>query len=133
MAPTPSLLPSSLLLLARLLGAGGAKPPGVFGSPGIGGAPPIGGPPPPLPPPDVPATMGADRSFVTAFFSALPFWISPSKAPCPKINTDCYTRKRMTRLTRPVPPAGREGSPPGGGGGGGGGPPIPIPGGGGGG
>lgn len=109
-------LPSSLLLLALLPGTGGARPLGIAGAPlpkpGTGGAPPIGGPPPP---PEGFPTIGADRSFVTAFLSALPFAMSPSRAP------------------RPPPAAGgREGRPPGGGGGGGG-PPIPGMGGGGGG
>lgn len=68
-----SLLPWSLLLRMRL-------PPGTGGaSPGTGGAPPIGGAPPP---PEDFVTCGAERSFVTAFLSARPFWISPSNAPC---------------------------------------------------
>ena len=73
--------PWSLLLRARLPGTGGASPPGGLDPPpmpGIGGAPPAGGP-------DdeevFPAMVGADRSFVTAFFKALPFCISPNKAP----------------------------------------------------
>lgn len=97
-------------------GTGGAKPPGGAAGldmPGTGGAPPIGGPPPP---PETFPTMGADRSFVTAFLKAFPFVISPSKAPRPT----------------PTPAGGRAGKPPGGGGGGGG-PPIPGGGGGGGG
>lgn len=86
-------------------GTGGAEP-----RPGTGGAPPTGGPPPP----GALATTGADRSFVTAFFRALPFAMSVSSAP------------------RPAPDTGAFGRPPGGGGGGGG-PPMPGGGGGGGG
>lgn len=64
--------PSSLLLLARFPGTGGASPPGGFGAPprpGMGGAPPTGGPEEfgVLP------TIGAERSLVTAFLRALPF------------------------------------------------------------
>lgn len=71
----------SLLLRALFPGTGGARPggAGALARPGIGGAPPMGGPPPP--PPDVAPTMGADRSFVTAFLRALPFVISPRSAP----------------------------------------------------
>lgn len=64
--------PSSLLLLARFPGTGGASPPGGFGAPpipGTGGAPPTGGPEESEPL----ATMGAERSLVTAFLRALPF------------------------------------------------------------
>lgn len=58
-----SRLPWSLLLRNLL-------PPGTGGArPGTGGAPPTGGPPPP----DALPVTGADRSFVTAFLSALPF------------------------------------------------------------
>lgn len=104
----------SLLLLALFPGTGGARPPGGAGAlprPGTGGAPPMGGPPPP---PETFPTWGADRSFVTVFFNALPFDMSLNKAPLP------------------APVAGGRGSPPGGGGGGGG-PPMPGGGGGGGG
>lgn len=73
------LLPWSLLLLARLPGAGGASPPGGLGAePGTGGAPPTGGPPPPE---GVP-TAGAERSFVTVFLRALPLPMSDSRAFC---------------------------------------------------
>ena len=68
----------SLLLLARRPGAGGARLLGALGAPGTGGAPPSGdgpGPPATLP------TMGAERSFVTAFLSAFPLPISESNAP----------------------------------------------------
>lgn len=73
----------SLLLLARFPGAGGASPPGGLGMPpipipGTGGAPPIGGPAELFA--DLP-TIGAERSFVTAFRSALPLPISPRRAP----------------------------------------------------
>lgn len=75
-------------LLPRLPGTGGARPPGGLGAPpiipGTGGAPPMGGPPPP--PPDELAMMGAERSFVTAFFSALPLVMSESSAPCRQRN-----------------------------------------------
>lgn len=46
--------------------------------PGIGGAPPIGGPEGPF---DSLPTIGAERSFVTAFFNLFPAWISPNNAP----------------------------------------------------
>lgn len=74
------LSPWSLLLLARRPGGGGARPPGAFGIPGIGGAPSADG----AGPPDDPAltTTGAERSFVVAFLSALPLWISARSAPC---------------------------------------------------
>lgn len=75
----PPRLPSSLLLLTLLPpGAGGASPPDGFPSPGTGGAPGVG---PPPPPPDSFPTIGADRSFVTAFFSFVPLVMSPSSAP----------------------------------------------------
>lgn len=75
--------PVSLLLRNRFApcpgGTGGASPLGGFDIPGTGGAEPSGGPPPDdlTPPP----TCGADRSFVTAFFSFVPFEISESRAP----------------------------------------------------
>lgn len=78
-ASIPAPEACSLSLRARLPGTGGA-PPGGFGAPpmtGIGGAPPTGGPDDED---DLPTT-GADRSFVTAFFSALPLWISDRSAP----------------------------------------------------
>lgn len=69
----------SLLLLARRPGAGGARLLGALGAPGTGGAPPRGdGPEPPA----ALLTMGAERSFVTAFLSAFPLPISESNAPC---------------------------------------------------
>lgn len=80
LAEAALLFPVSLLLRALFAppGTGGASPPGAFGKPGTGGAPPIGGPPPPLL--DDAPTIGAERSFVTAFFSLVPFVISPSNA-----------------------------------------------------
>lgn len=71
-------LPWSLLLLALFPGTGGARPPVGLAMPGTGGAPPTGegpGPPETLP------TIGADRSFVTAFFKAFPLLMSESRAP----------------------------------------------------
>lgn len=65
------LSPWSLLLLARFPGEeDAARPPGALGKPGTGGAPPNGDGPAP---PDALLTMGAERSFVVVFFSALPF------------------------------------------------------------
>lgn len=69
----------SLLLRALLPGAGGARPPGGLAMPGTGGAPPRGEGA--EPPEDFPLTIGADRSLVTAFFSALPLVISERRAP----------------------------------------------------
>lgn len=77
----PEFLPDWSLLLLALFpppGMGGASPPGTFNIPGTGGAPADTGPGPP----DVLPTTGADRSFVTAFLSCLPFDMSCSKAPC---------------------------------------------------
>ena len=66
---TPASAEGAALLL-RGLDAIAAK------FPGIGGAPPIGGPDGPL---DSLPTIGADLSFVTAFFSFLPASMSPSR------------------------------------------------------
>lgn len=93
-------------------GTGGARPLGL-GMPGTGGALATGGAADLTPPP---AIMGADLSFVTVFFSLVPFVISE--------------RRALLSLTSPF--AGRLGRLPDGGGGGGG-PPIPPGGGGGGG
>lgn len=70
----PLLLGASLLPLARLVfpGTGGAIP-------GTGGAPPAGGPPDP---PNSFPRRGAERSFVTAFFSLFPLLMSPRRASC---------------------------------------------------
>ncbi len=74
----------SLLLLARIdppvpaPGTGGARPIGGLLRPGTAGAPPFGAP---AAAPDVFPTMGADRSFVTAFFSFAPLVISVRRAP----------------------------------------------------
>lgn len=73
-----SRLACSLLLLALFPGAGGARPPGGLDMPGTGGAPPTGDGPGP---PDTFPTIGADRSFVTAFFKGLPLAISERRAP----------------------------------------------------
>lgn len=70
---TPVSLPLWSLLLRALFppfGTGGASPPDGFDIPGIGGAPPNGADPDP---PETFPTIGADRSFVTAFLRALPF------------------------------------------------------------
>lgn len=72
-----SLLPWSLLLLARFPGTGGASPPGLA-IPGTGGAPPRGDGPDP---PEDLATIGAERSLVTVFFRALPLLMSARSAP----------------------------------------------------
>jgi hypothetical protein len=78
----PSLAPGlpSLLLLNRFAdGTGGAKPPGGLGMLGTEGAPPIAGALGLL----SVATNGADRSFVTAFFSrGAPLVISANRALC---------------------------------------------------
>lgn len=71
-------LPWSLLLLALFPGTGGARPPGGLAIPGTGGAPPTGAGPEP---PDTFPTIGADRSFVTAFLRAFPLLISARRAP----------------------------------------------------
>lgn len=73
-----SRVPWSLLLLALLPGTGGARPPDDFAMPGTGGAPPSGDGPGP---PETFPTTGADRSFVTVFFKALPLLISARRAP----------------------------------------------------
>ena len=74
-ASPPLLLGASLVALALL-----PPPPGMGGAvPGTGGAPPTRGRPEPS---DSFATTGAERSFVTAFFSRLPFSMSPNRAPC---------------------------------------------------
>lgn len=79
----PPLLPLSLLLLARLgaddPGIGRARPVGGFPRPGTACAPPTGGP---AEEPDLLSIIGAERSFVTAFFNLAPLVMSPSKAPC---------------------------------------------------
>lgn len=77
--PSP---PVSLLLRVRLVdevpGPDGATPARTFPVPGIAGAPARGG----IDVEVVPlSTIGADRSLVTAFFSLVPFVMSPSKAP----------------------------------------------------
>ena len=86
-ALAPLLSPTtvvSLLLLARLEppppnpGIGGARPLGDLPTPGTAGAPTVGGL---VEAPDVFPTMGADRSFVTAFFSLAPLVISVRRAP----------------------------------------------------
>lgn len=115
--PPPKPPPESL----ELLGLFAPTPPGIGGTPKAGRPGTAGAVPrPPLGAAELvlPATCGPDRSFVTAFFSLIPFEISPSRAPLPA-----------------PPPEGGGGRPPGGGGGGG--PPpkpgAPKPGGGGGG
>lgn len=77
------LLGMSLLLRARfwLAGSAGAR------KPGTGGAPPAGGPEE-----DVlldPPTIGADRSFVTAFLSRAPFSMSPRRPACAPNVSEC--------------------------------------------
>ena len=74
--------PPSLLLrnpfVAAPVGMGGASPSGGLERPGTGGAPRLAGPrdfPPSF------AIAGADRSFVTAFFSRVPLVISSNSAP----------------------------------------------------
>jgi len=83
LSPPPLLPPASLLLLARFvpvpLGTGGASPPGAFPNPGIAGASPVDGPA--ELPDSFPTTIGADRSFVTAFLSLAPFVMSVKSAP----------------------------------------------------
>ncbi len=95
--PTPAKIPPncgatllspppvvSLLLLTRFgsptpaPGTGGARPLGSLPRPGTAGAPPFGGP---AEAPDVFPTMGADRSFVTAFFNLAPLVMSVRRAP----------------------------------------------------
>lgn len=130
------------MLRIRFPGTGGASPLGLA-IPGIAGAPPAGGPDELLV--LVPIT-GAERSFVTAFFSCLPLLISLKRAPCCEILAARSQRYKPLKVVGQVvvredltlfcvkPAGGRAGKapPPGGGGGGGGGPPI-IGGGGGGG
>ena len=70
----PAPWPLSLLLLARFgtaPGTGGAKP-------GLAG---VGVIAVPVDEPDPLSSIGADRSFVTAFLSLVPLVMSPSKAP----------------------------------------------------
>jgi hypothetical protein len=83
--PPESLLVWSLLLLALFPppGTGGASPPGAFNIPGTGGAPAKGDG---ADPPDVFPIIGADRSFVTAFLSCLPFEMSERRAPYKRIS-----------------------------------------------
>lgn len=110
----------SLLLLARFAplspapGTGGARPLGDLPRPGTAGAPPFGGP---TEAPDVFPTMGADRSFVTAFFSLAPLVMSVKRAPL------SFAIVGGGLAGRTLAPGG----PPGGGGGGGG-PEPPKPG-----
>ena len=79
-APPPP--PVSLLLLPRLkatpLGSVDARPIGGFPRPGTAGAPPMGRP---ADISEVFPTMGAERSFVTAFLSLVPFVMSVRRAP----------------------------------------------------
>jgi len=72
-------LPVSLLLRPRVAcpGMGGARELGALIS-GTGGALPTG----PAPAPGFLSSMGADRSFVTAFLSLAPFVMSDNSAPC---------------------------------------------------
>lgn len=71
------------MLLARIgpaapaPGTGGARALGIWLRPGTAGAPPFGGPADP----DIFPTMGADLSFVTAFFNLAPLVISVRRAP----------------------------------------------------
>lgn len=85
LAPMLSPLPVvSLLLLARfdpaapVPGTGGARPLEGLPKPSTAGAPPFSGP---AEAPDVFPTMGADRSFVTAFFNLAPLVMSVRRAP----------------------------------------------------
>ncbi len=79
--------PVSLLLLIRVEapgpGTGGARPREVLPRPGMAGAPPTGGL---SEAPDGFPTMGADRSFVTAFFSLAPLVISVRRSPFFKLS-----------------------------------------------
>lgn len=66
--------------------------------PGTGGAPPNGdgpGPPDPLP------TIGADRSFVTAFFRAFPLVISERRAPYRLSSVLCPTTPQRLGVNEP--------------------------------
>jgi hypothetical protein len=74
LAPPPVSLPLLALLLP---GTAGAAPPGGFNVPGTGGALGAAGPEDVLDP----SIMGADRSFVTAFFNWAPLLMSPRSAP----------------------------------------------------
>lgn len=128
LAPLLSPLPVvSLLLLARFdlpvpaPGTGGARPIGGLLRPGTAGAPPFGGP---AEAPDVFPTMGADRSFVTAFFNLAPLVISVRRAPRSFATVGSGLAGSLL---------GPRGPPGGGGGGGGPEPPNPGIGGGGGG
>lgn len=122
------LLLCSLLLLARLPGTGGARPPGVFGRVGTGGAPSEDGAGPPIDEDTFPI-CGAERSFVTVFLRVFPLWMSARSAPCSCVSTlEATDGWQATQRTLFAPPAGGPG-----GGGGGGGPPKPGGGGGGGG
>lgn len=85
LAPLLSPPPVVSLLLLALFdppapgpGIGGARPLGGLPKTGTAGAPPFSGP---AEAPDVFPTMGADRSFVTAFFSLAPLVISVRRAP----------------------------------------------------
>lgn len=100
--------------------------------PGTGGALATGGAADLTPPP---AIMGADLSFVTVFFSLVPFVISERRALYQDISRGTWEDKKtgfQLTLSLTSPFAGRLGRLPDGGGGGGG-PPIPPGGGGGGG
>ena len=87
----------SLLLLARFdppapgPGTGGARPLGGLPRPGTAGAPPIGGP---TKAPDDFPTMGADRSFVTAFFSLAPLVMSVNRAPWIRCQSSAFVLDR---------------------------------------
>lgn len=61
--------------------------------PGTGGAPPTGEGPAP---PETLVTIGADRSFVTAFFKAFPLLISERRAPWKRLLV------RLTKTDRRV-------------------------------
>lgn len=85
--------PVSLLLRSRLLlpDANGAELGGGL-SPGTGGAPPIGGPEESL----GLSIIGAERSFVTAFFNLAPLVMSVRSAPFIKVSKvpiNSYTRR----------------------------------------
>lgn len=132
-------LPAASLLLLALFGTDGGPPPlllrALFTAAaailGIGGAPPGigGGFPmviPPAPPAGFPATVGAERSLVTAFFSLIPFVMSLLSAPCDWIVSLACRSGGAARTRSAAFPVGRDGSAPGGppakpGGGGGGG------------
>lgn len=95
-AVAPLLSPppvASLLLLARFdppapaPGTGGARLLGGLPRPGTAGAPPFDGP---AEAPNVFPTMGADRSFVTAFFNLAPLVISVRRAPCSSCQSSAF-------------------------------------------